>query len=128
MWNQAIALNEYQQLMLRLNHRSPYNAVHSVAIDLNHVTVASLQSALNAAINQLGLGEPHFSADFKSVTYTPMKDPIDIISCDIALDKHIENEMNARFSQEAFPLRFFIISDNICKFVFKFCISLLKYK
>ena len=111
MSSSAITLNHYQQLMRRLSHLSPYNAIHAVAIDSDDEMQSKLQPSLNAVINQLALGNPQFSTDEQQVTFIPCLEPVVLEMTVIALDAHIEQEMNYLFSSTEFPLRFFIIVD-----------------
>ncbi|OGV39203.1 MAG: hypothetical protein A3F46_08535 [Legionellales bacterium RIFCSPHIGHO2_12_FULL_42_9] len=111
MSSNAITLNQYQQLMRRFCHASAYNAVHAVAISVEEDTQLKLLNSINAVINQLALGNPEFSSDNQNVTYIPSTEPVSLISRCIALDEHIEEEMNSLFANTEFPLRFFIISN-----------------
>ena len=116
----TIALNDYQQLMLRLCHSSPYNAVHAVAIDLEKYAIQSLHDSLSAVIHQLGLGSPALSSDNQHVTFTALCEPVALHTEEISLDKHIEWAMNTPFAKNEFPLRCYIVTDPVQQY---FCIT-----
>ena len=112
MANNAITLNQYQQLMRRISHSSPYNAVHTVVIDAFQDAELKLHNAINVVINQLALGNPRFSSNNQEVTFIPCVEPVPLENRFTSLDAHIDQEMNYLFASTEFPLRFFIISDH----------------
>ena len=118
--SKTIALNDYQQLMLRLCHSSPYNAIHAVAIDPEKYSIQSLQDSLNVVIHQLGLGSPELSSDNQHVTFTPPCEVVALKMEVISLDKHIEWAMNTPFAKNEFPLRCCIVNDSMQQY---FCIT-----
>lgn len=120
MSSNAIKLNQYQQLMRRLSKTSAYNAVHTVVIAHDKDAQSNLHHSINAAINQLALGNPEFSTDNKKVTFIPCIEPVPLEMCFTSLDAHIESEMNYIFASTEFPLRFFIVSDQS---QYYFCIT-----
>lgn len=105
----SFQLNDYQQLMLRLSHLSPYNAVHSVL--MRPVPLVVLQQAVNQAILKLGLGRPYFSDDYQQVCFSKPSESLQIELLERPLVRHIENEMNCSFAPNAFPVRFFVIVE-----------------
>lgn len=111
MSNAQVALNDYQQLMLRLSKLSPYNAVHAVAIEDKHADLSVWNQSINKVIQQLGIGRPEFSSSYQQVTYHPLSEPLQLERRSIALETHVECEMNYHFAINEFPLRFFIIDD-----------------
>lgn len=111
MSNCVITLNHYQQLMLRLSHLAPYNAVHSGAIDKDKNNLLLLENSINIIINQILIGIPAFSPDYQHVRFRPLTERVRLETCMLSLQEHTENEMDYFFSTNEFPLRFFIISD-----------------
>lgn len=112
-----VALNDYQQLMLRLSALSPYSAVHSVSIRDKHVSLDVLQSAIHHVMSSLGIGHPQFSPNKQYVTFTPVEHIFNLKSRAISLVQHTEDEMNHVFSPHDVPLRFFIILDQSTQYL-----------
>lgn len=106
-----LALNDYQQLMVRLNTLSPYSAVHSVAIKDENTSIDLLQHSINHVVNHLGLGYPQFSSDNQCVTFLPIQHMLKLETRQLSLHEHTELEMNHVFMPQDLPLRFFIIAD-----------------
>jgi NRPS condensation-like uncharacterized protein len=105
-------LNHYQQLMLRFSRLAPYNAIHSVLMTQKTFDPVLLQQAVHQTVLKLGLGRPHFSADFQKVEFSHPTEPIRIESSEVSLVKHIETEMNRAFAIEDIPVRFFVIIED----------------
>lgn len=109
--NTQVALNDYQQLMLRFSKLSAYNAVHAVAIEDKNADLSIWSQSINRVIQQLSIGYPEFSSSYRQVTYHPLTEPLELERRTIALEAHVEREMNYHFALNEFPLRFFIIDD-----------------
>ncbi len=109
--NGRLALNDYQQLMLRLSALSPYSAVHSVSIKAENVPLDLLQNSINHVVGSLGIGRPQFSPDNQCVTFTPDQHMLNLETRALSLHQHTEHEMNHVFLPNDLPLRFFIISE-----------------
>lgn len=107
---QAIPLNDYQQLMLRITELSPYNAVHAVPFNLNHIPIETLASAISELIASLSIGIPVFSPTLLSVQFTPHTFPIHVAVAPTTLADHMKQEMNTAFANDCLPLRFHIIT------------------
>lgn len=107
-----LALNDYQQLMVKMSVLAPYNAVHAVSMKNANVNLALLQDSIHHVINALGIGHPQLSADHQYVTFTPIQQRLPLVERIMALHQHVESEMNHRFAPNDTPLRFFMIYDN----------------
>lgn len=106
-----LALNDYQQLMVRLSALSAYSAVHSVSIKDQNIPIPLLESAIHQVVNGLGIGRPLFSPDKQRVIFQPIEPWLDLELHTISLHEHTQIEMNHVFMPDDVPLRFFLIID-----------------
>lgn len=106
-----IALNHYQQLMLRLTKLTAYNAVHVVSMSKTETSLVTLSQVINEVIQQLQLGYPNFSRDDQYVTYAALTTPLSLHTRLMPLKQHLDMEMNEPFAEKEFPIRFYIVED-----------------
>lgn len=111
LFNQNISLNDYQQLMLRISDLAPYNAVHAVPLN-STLDRTQLENAIERVIHHLGLGRPEFSHNRQSVHFVPIQHPILVEERSHPLAEHMALEMNTPFTQNALPVRFYIVTVN----------------
>ena len=109
MFGQPIALNDYQQLMLKISKLSPYNAVHLVPMDTT-CDLLLLDKSIAKILHQVGIGMPVFASDHTVVSFLPSSPAVFLQHRSMSLLDHVATELNDVFSSQECPLRFFVIS------------------
>lgn len=102
-------LNSFQQMMLKWNVLTPYNAGHVIHLS-GECDLTRWEKMTLLTIQELKLGHPKLDENNQCVSFEPLNF-LRIETPLLTLDEHINVELNHVFLNNDFPIRFFIIYE-----------------
>lgn len=104
----AVQLNAFQLLMHRWGQLGAYNAGQVMQVS-GDADAARWQSAIEATIQELGLGIPHFGPALEEVRFSPVPAiPVEAVTTDF--ETYINHELNRPFAPTELPIRFAVLA------------------